>query len=55
MDLEAQRAKFKADLATMDKAWRMERLYFKAAETLTRKERDAVQKELDEALKKRDF
>ena len=53
MDLEAQRAKLEADLATMDKAWRMERLHLKAAEALTRKEKDAVQKELDKALKKR--
>ena len=55
VDLEAQRAKLEADLATMDRSWRMETLQLKAVETLTKKERDAVQKELDEALKKRDF
>ena len=40
VDLEAKHAKLEADLATMDKAWRIERLQLKASETLIRKERD---------------
>ena len=47
--------KLQANLTTMNKAWRMERLQLKAVETLTKKQRDEVHKELDEVLKKRQF
>ena len=54
-DLEAKCAKLEVDLTKMDKAWRMERLQLKATEIVTKKEKDAVQKELNEVLKKKDF
>ena len=43
------------DLAQMDKSWRIERLSLKAAESLTKKQRDEVCRKLDEVLKKRKF
>ena len=55
VDLEAKCKKLEADLATIDKAWRLERLQLKVAENLARKETDTVKKELDAVLKKKDF
>ena len=39
----------------MDKAWRTDRLQAQAAETVTRKEKAASQKELDDLLEKRSY
>ena len=55
LDGEAKCEKLEADLTTMDKSRRMERLQLKAAENLMRKQRNDVRKELDEVLKKREF
>ena len=44
MDLEAKCTKLDADLATMDKAWRLEQLQLRATENLARKETDMVKK-----------
>ena len=55
LDGEAKCEKLEADLTTMDKTWRMERLQLKVAENLTRKQRDDLRKELDKVLKKKEF
>ena len=39
----------------MDKAWRTDRLQAVAIETLTRKEKAALQKELDDLLEKKSY
>ena len=44
-----------ADITKMDKAWRTDRLQAAATETLTRKEKAALQKELDDLLEKRSY
>ena len=55
LDGEVKCVKLQVDLTSMDNASRMERLSLKAAENLTKKQRDEVRKELDEVLKKRQF
>ena len=52
LDGEAKYEKLEVDLTTMDKSWRMHRLQLKAVESLIRKQRDDVHKELDEVLKR---
>ena len=54
-DLEAKCKKLEEDLAKMDKAWKVEQLQLQAVETVTKKEKVALQKELDEVLAKRNF
>ena len=54
-ELEAKCKKLEGDVARMDKAWRMDRLQAQATETVTKKEKAALQKELDELLEKRSF
>ena len=47
--------KLEGDVARMDKAWRMDRLQAHATETMTKKEKAALQKELDDLLEKKSF
>ena len=54
-DWEEKCKKLEGDLARMDKAWRMDRLQAQATETVTKKEKATLQKELDDLLEKRSF
>ena len=54
-DPEAKCKKLEEDLAKMDKVWRLERLQLQVVETATKREKVALQKELDELLEKRNF
>ena len=47
--------KLEGDVARMDKAWRMDRLQAQATETVTKREKAALQKELDDLLEKRSY
>ena len=47
--------KLEGDVARMDKAWRMDRLQTQATESVTKKEKAALQKELADLLEKRSF
>ena len=47
--------KLEGDVARMDKAWRTDQLQAQAIETVTKKEKAALQKELDDLLEKRSF
>ena len=47
--------KLEEDVLRMDKAWRMDRLQAQAIETVTKKEKAALQKELADLLEKRSY
>ena len=53
--MEAKCKKLEGDLAKTDKAWRIDHLQAQAVENVTKKEKAALQKELDELLEKRSF